>query len=118
MASIPILQLPQPVVVGDTWPGMALTMKDDGVDVNLTDAEIIIELYLNGTKTIIFKTNAENVGEYPITITDASHGKFEIDGIDSLELAAGNHVGHLKMTYPDGDIVTYCQIQLIVTLAR
>jgi hypothetical protein len=113
MSTLPTLLVPEPVVSGDTWPGLSFTIKENGSPIDLTDAEVKIDLYFRKDRTMQFSSELieEETDIKHITITDATEGKFQVDSIERLDLAPGQHVGDVQVTFSDNRRITYCKIK-------
>jgi hypothetical protein len=111
---IPTLKLPinqtAPIVKGDTFNGVTLTIKKNTVAVNLTGASVKLVF-----KDNLQKTSATLEVGSGITITGALLGELQIDKISRLDWSAGTHVGDLQITDSNNDRMTYCKIQIEVS---
>jgi len=85
---IPVLKLPinqsAPIIKGDTFNGVTLTIKKNTVAVNLTGASVKIQF-----KDVNRKVTATLEVGSGITITDATAGELQIDKITRLDWFAG-----------------------------
>lgn len=93
---------------GDTWRGLIFTIDVEGTPVNLTGA----------SAKCTFRSPAEswtvdtNSG---ITILNGVSGQIAIDAIQELNVKPGVYLADFQITFANGDIVTYCQIEMTVT---
>jgi hypothetical protein len=111
---IPVLKLPinqsAPIIKGDTFNGVTLTIKKDTVAINLTGSSIKLVFKDNLQKTTATLENGDG-----ITITDAVNGELQIDKISRLDWVSGIHTGDLQITDSNNDRMTYCKIQIEVS---
>lgn len=107
---LPILNIPEPIVQGDTWPGLLFTLTEDGEPINLVNAEIKLQTFKNMRRTLNLSTS--NAG---ISIVDAASGQFNLEEIQYLNLEPGQHIGDLQITLQDGRRTTYCKVLFNVT---
>ena len=106
--SVPALNIPDPAIAGDTWPGLSITLTEDGNPIDITGAEIKVAFYNNRTLTLTLDTTSG------ITITNAAAGQFQFDVINRLNLNPGLHIGDLQVTFADDTRQTYCSVRLTV----
>jgi len=108
----PLLKLPhtpeRTITRGDTWYGVGFKIIKDGNDVDLTGAAVKIT-FRHPAYTWTLETGSG------ITITDAVAGELVIDKITELTAPAHVYQGDLQVTFANGDIVTYFDIELTVT---
>lgn len=108
----PLLKLPhnqdRTITRGDTWYGVGFKIIKDGFDVDLTGATVKITFRHPAHNWTIETGNG-------ITLTDPVAGEMAIDKIPALTVPAYVYEGDLQVTFQNGDIVTYFDIQLTVT---
>ena len=97
------------IIRGDTWYGVAFTLTKAGNPVDLTAAAVKITFISRLTSWTL------QTGGNGITITNAIGGEMKIDKIQSLLVEPGVYNGDLQITFANGDISTYIQIELTVT---
>ncbi len=110
---LPIFKIPtdptKPIMKGDTWSGVSITITDDLTPVDLTGASIRLHLYHTCGSKIELSTGSG------ITITDPVNGGFQINSINRLDWKSGLHVGDLEVTYSSTIRKTYIQVHITVT---
>lgn len=113
MATLPTLTIPGPIIQGDTYPGFSFTVEEDDVAINLLHAQIDIDLVSTNGGTLVFST-APGVGEYPISITDAAAGQFQVDEIQSFDHPTGNYSGKLKIILGDNTEMSLAVVEMTI----
>lgn len=108
---IPIIQIPFGdnafLKQGDTI-GEILFEFDDTDDIDLVGANIKIEIYSCGTR--VFTMTSGNT----ITIIDSKSFKINEIPADENVLPIGDSIGDIQITFADGTVYTYCNIQYTV----
>lgn len=108
----PLLTLPtsedKTITRGDTWFGFAMKFTQDGLDIDLTGSMMKIT-FRHPVHTWTLETGAG------ITYRAATEGKAEVDKINSLQVPAVTYNGDVQVTFPDGTIKTYFDIELTVS---
>jgi hypothetical protein len=88
---------------GDTFNAVTFTIKEDGVPLSLTDAEIKIEFK---NKSIVGEIQDTLTIGSGITFVDSGNGVFKIDSfINNWE--KGVYFYDAEITFPDGVVRTY-----------
>jgi hypothetical protein len=99
----------KPIVKGDSWPGFEVVYSIDGSPVDLTDAEIKLNMRVGGARPVW----ELSVGD-GITITDAANGVFVIDSVASLNVPVGTLIGQLEITQASGERNTEILVSMTV----
>jgi hypothetical protein len=92
---------------GDTWNGLTLTIKSDGVAMDLTGARIDMQMRKDFGETVDYVWSTEIVSPNvasTITITNATGGEFSI--LKRKITSSANLIFDIKITKSGGDVVT------------
>jgi hypothetical protein len=111
--SLQILRLPNSenaaIVKGSTWGGVTITLERQLTTtttepINITGAVISLTLK-QGTKTSTLTTS----------VIDGLNGVLRINSISRLDLNRGLWSGGLIVLMPNGDLFTYCIVEIEVS---
>jgi hypothetical protein len=93
-----------PVVKGDTWDGLSVTMTSTGTELDDPLASVQMSFWLAGATTAALDlTSADG----DITIEDADAWEFRVEAISPLTLAAGYYSWAIQTTDDAGRVKTY-----------
>lgn len=87
---------------GDTWSGATVTVTENDVAMDLTDASILMQLKRDACDSSYVLELSTGSG---ITITNAADGQFTIDAV-IIGLTPKNYVYDVQITLASGRIVT------------
>lgn len=90
---------------GDTFDGKVFAIQKNGLALDLTDAEIKMDVRRQGILHLRLK-NDPGAGEGSITITDAVGGKFRIDP-QIIDIPGTTYIYEIEILFPNDVNKTY-----------
>jgi hypothetical protein len=93
----------KPHLKGDTFPGITFSIKVNDEFLDLTDAQIRMQLRQNPTHPVSYELSFE-AGN--IEISDAENGEFKIKE-QIIDFPARNYNYDIQISWPDSKVKTY-----------